>query len=89
MLTNNGDNEGLFRGAFMQSGAPVPVGDIANNQASYDNLVSKTGCASSSDTLQCLREVDFDVLKNAVDNSGSLTERTVSNPRTSDTSGRS
>ena len=23
MLANNGDNEGLFRGAFMQSGGPI------------------------------------------------------------------
>jgi carboxylesterase type B len=28
MLVNNGDQEGLFRGAIMQSGGPIPVGDI-------------------------------------------------------------
>jgi hypothetical protein len=28
MLTNDGITESLFRGAFMQSGAPLSVGDI-------------------------------------------------------------
>jgi carboxylesterase type B len=28
MLTNGGNTEGLFRAAFMQSGSPIPVGDI-------------------------------------------------------------
>jgi acetylcholinesterase len=26
MLANGGNNEGLFRGAIMQSGGPIPVG---------------------------------------------------------------
>ena len=30
MITNGGDTEGLFRGAFMQSGSPIPVGDITH-----------------------------------------------------------
>ena len=30
MLANGGDTEGLFRAAFMQSGAPTPVGDITH-----------------------------------------------------------
>jgi hypothetical protein len=28
MVANNGDNEGLFRGAFMESGSPIPVGPV-------------------------------------------------------------
>ena len=28
MLTNGGDNEGLFRAAFMSSGGPISSGDI-------------------------------------------------------------
>lgn len=27
MVANNGDNEGLFRAGFMESGSPIPVGD--------------------------------------------------------------
>ncbi|KAF7357370.1 Carboxylic ester hydrolase [Mycena sanguinolenta] len=32
MVANNGDNEGLFRAAFMESGSPIPVGPIENGQ---------------------------------------------------------
>jgi hypothetical protein len=32
MLTNGGNTGGLFRGAFMQSGAPIPIGDISDGQ---------------------------------------------------------
>ncbi|KAJ7207637.1 Carboxylesterase family-domain-containing protein, partial [Mycena pura] len=32
MLANDGDTEGLFRAAFMQSGSPVPVGPLENGQ---------------------------------------------------------
>ncbi|KAH9968418.1 Alpha/Beta hydrolase protein [Lactifluus volemus] len=51
MLVNNGNQEGLFRGAIMQSGGPVPVGDIEHGQPYYDALVKNAGCGSSSDTL--------------------------------------
>ncbi|KAJ4494661.1 carotenoid ester lipase precursor [Lentinula edodes] len=67
MVTNGGDTEGLFRAAFMQSGSPIPVGDITDGQAYYDTLVEATGCSESSDTLDCLRGVDYTVLKAAVD----------------------
>ena len=69
MLANGGNTEGLFRGAFMQSGSPIPVGDIENGQSDYDTLVAKTGCSSAKDTLQCLRNVPFATLKKAVDTS--------------------
>ncbi|KAH7928749.1 alpha/beta-hydrolase [Leucogyrophana mollusca] len=69
MLTNGGNTDGLFRAAFMQSGSPLPVGDITNGQPYYDDLVLRTGCTGSPDTLGCLRSVDYDVLKAAVDKS--------------------
>ena len=72
MLANGGDNEGLFRAGFMQSGSPIPVGDMTNGQKFYDALVSQTGCKSSSDTLKCLRQAPFATLKKAVDNSPSI-----------------
>ena len=107
MLTNDGNTEGLFRGAVMNSGSPIPVGDITNGQVSlrslgtptrmsskarthsgqagsrertygrthialsqiwYDQLVDATGCKNNKDTLQCLREVPYDDLKAAQDN---------------------
>ncbi|CAL1698302.1 unnamed protein product [Somion occarium] len=69
MVTNGGDTEGLFRGAFMQSGSPIPVSDITHGQQFYNALVSDTGCTGSSDTLQCLHEVPFNQLKATVNES--------------------
>ncbi|OJT12974.1 Lipase 4 [Trametes pubescens] len=67
MVANGGDAQGLFRGAFMQSGSPIPVGDITHGQPDYDALVAKTGCTGAADTLNCLRQVPFATLKTAVD----------------------
>ncbi|KAF9007674.1 carotenoid ester lipase precursor [Hymenopellis radicata] len=64
MLVNDGDTEGLFRGAFVHSGSPLPTGDLEHD---YDALVNGTGCAGSPDTLACLRTVPYDALKAAVD----------------------
>ncbi|KZV64181.1 carotenoid ester lipase precursor [Peniophora sp. CONT] len=72
MVANNGDNEGLFRAGFMQSGSPLPVGDIVHGQKYYDALVDATGCSGSSDTLQCLREVPYDKLNAAVNEAPSI-----------------
>ena len=69
MVTNGGDTEGLFSGAFMQSGSPTPVGPIEHGQADYDSLVAQTNCTGAADTLQCLREVPYATLKAAVDKS--------------------
>ncbi|KAH9001906.1 carotenoid ester lipase precursor [Lactarius hatsudake] len=69
MLTNGGNTEGLFRAAFMQSGTPPPIGDITHGQRYYDDLVVRTGCSGSSDTLACLRAAPYDELKAAMDSS--------------------
>ena len=78
MLVNGGDTEGLFRGAFMQSGSPIPVGNIVNGQAGYDELVTRTDCSAAKDTLHCLRHVPFDTLREAVDMSPGIFSRQVS-----------
>jgi len=72
MLSNGGNTEGLFRAAFMQSGSPIPVGDITNGQGSYDKLVQDADCSSASDTLDCLRKLPYDELKGAMDQSASI-----------------
>ena len=69
MVANGGDTEGLFHGAFMHSGSPIPVGDITNGQKYYDALVAETGCTDSADSLQCLRGVPYDKLMDAINNS--------------------
>ncbi|KAI0804500.1 carotenoid ester lipase precursor [Irpex lacteus] len=86
MLANGGDTEGLFRGAFMHSGSPIPFGDISHGQRTYDQLVAYAGCQNASDTLQCLREAPYDVLKAGMNASPSLFSRLAFNiswvPRT-------
>ncbi|KII91038.1 hypothetical protein PLICRDRAFT_554187 [Plicaturopsis crispa FD-325 SS-3] len=69
MLTNGGDTEGLFRAGFMESGAPIPVGDITHGQKYYDAIVDQTGCSGASDTLNCLRDVPYQDLLDAINNS--------------------
>ena len=66
MITNGGNTEGLFRAAFMESGSPIPVGDITHGQGDYDLLVNQTGCTGASDTLQCLREAPYNSLMDAI-----------------------
>ncbi|KAH8079812.1 carotenoid ester lipase precursor [Cristinia sonorae] len=68
MITSN-EHPPLFRAAFMESGAPVPVGDIEHAQPWYDDIVEHAGCAGARDTLQCLRETPFEKLKAAMDRS--------------------
>ncbi len=78
MIANGGDTEGLFRGAFMHSGSPIPFGDISHGQRTYDQLVAYAGCQNATDSLQCLREVPYDVLKAGMNASPSLFSRLVS-----------
>ncbi|KIM38329.1 hypothetical protein M413DRAFT_420453, partial [Hebeloma cylindrosporum] len=78
MVAFGGDSERLFRGAFMQSGGPLSLGNQSHGQASnfrnkyYDALVSDTGCSSAHDSLQCLRDLPFAALKAGVDKSPDL-----------------
>jgi acetylcholinesterase len=69
MVANGGNNEGLFHGAFMESGAVIPRGDISLGQPYYDQLVRETGCAGAEDTLECLRQAPFATLKDAMNKS--------------------
>ncbi len=78
MLVNDGDTEGLFHAAFMESGSAIPVGDITNGQKVYDTFVRNAGCQGSSDTLQCLRQAPFGSIKKAMDESASFLSTSVS-----------
>ncbi|KAI0351847.1 alpha/beta-hydrolase [Trametes cingulata] len=62
MLTNGGNNEGLFRGAIMHSGSPIPFGEIEELQPHYDAIVANTTCRGSDDSLDCLRKLSTDEL---------------------------
>ena len=66
MVANNGNNEGLFRGAFMQSGAPIPIGNFTHGQRYFDDIVFRTGCDGATEKLNCLRRVPFASLRDAI-----------------------
>ena len=72
IVSNGGNAEGLFRAAFMQSGSPIPVGDITAKQPLYDHLVRATDCSGSADTLQCLRTAPFEQLAAAINGTPNL-----------------
>ena len=63
MLYNGGNPGNLFRGAFMQSGSPIPVGPLEQGQVYYDYAVEQVNCSSASDTLDCLRSAPYEALQ--------------------------
>jgi triacylglycerol lipase len=71
MALFDGDNtykgKPLFRAAIMDSGSVVPADplDSVKGNTIYDQVVREAGCANAADTLQCLREVDFDTFQRA------------------------
>lgn len=67
LVTNQGDNEGLFRSAIMQSGSPQNAMDSSSCQWHYDRLVSDLGCSGADDTLDCLRDLPYEKLKQGVE----------------------
>ena len=71
MALYDGDNaykgKPLFRAGIMNSGSMVPADpvDCPKGQEIYDAVVKKAGCASSSDTLNCLRDLPYATFLNA------------------------
>jgi len=51
----------------MQSGGPIPVGDIEHGQQYYDTLVKNAACDNSPDTLERLRSISYERFKYAMD----------------------
>ncbi|OCH92510.1 alpha/beta-hydrolase [Obba rivulosa] len=66
MLTKSGDSEGLFNAAWMQRGFPIPLNTYADLQGTYDILVNLTSCKGSSDSLDCLRQLPYEELYEAM-----------------------
>jgi acetylcholinesterase len=60
----------------MQSGAPLLVGDVTNDQKYYDNLVLRASCVHAD---ECLYQAPFDVLKAAIATSPGIFDYQVSN----------
>ncbi|KAJ5768775.1 secreted lipase [Penicillium odoratum] len=65
-ITYNGSP--LFRGAIMDSGSVVPADPVdgVKGQAVYDAVVKDAGCSGATDTLECLRDLDYTTFLNAV-----------------------
>lgn len=79
MAMYDGDNTyndaPLFRSGIMNSGSIVPADpvDCPKGQAVYDQVVEVAGCSGASDTLGCLRALDYTDFLNAVNSFPSIT----------------
>ncbi|KAL2881481.1 hypothetical protein SGCOL_003047 [Colletotrichum sp. CLE4] len=62
----------LFRGAMALSGGPVMVESAERAQPFFDHMVERTGCASASDKIACLKVADFDDIMASVNEEGML-----------------
>ncbi|KAE8145133.1 Alpha/Beta hydrolase protein [Aspergillus avenaceus] len=58
-----GKDDGLFHAAAAESQSFANMLTVNQSQFAYNNLVIRTGCASSIDTLACLRDLDLDTLQ--------------------------
>lgn len=71
MAIYDGDNTyngaPLFRSAIMNSGSIVPANPVdgTKGQVVYDTVVNSAGCSGASDTLECLRGLDYTKFLNA------------------------
>jgi acetylcholinesterase len=58
----------LFRGAILQSGSPSSYPLVPSNvsrQNFYDTVAQLAGCGNSTDSFECLRQVNQSILLNA------------------------
>ncbi|GAD92661.1 triacylglycerol lipase [Paecilomyces variotii No. 5] len=58
-----GRDDGLFHAAVAESQSFAGMFDVEGSQFAYDNLVDRTGCTDSKDTLACLRKLDTNSLQ--------------------------
>lgn len=66
MVAYDGNLNGLFQGAVMESGSAALLQDITSTkqQENYDFLVAQTNCNTASDTLSCLRQAPYQAILN-------------------------
>jgi carboxylesterase type B len=67
----NGRDDGLFRGAIMQSGNPINYGTFKYNTNDFLNASSQLGCGNATDKLDCLRAINFTTLNNFINSTAS------------------
>ena len=67
LTANGGKNLNLFHGAIMESQSMPPIRNVDDQQFQYNDLVNRTGCNTSGDTLSCLRNLDYATLLSHLD----------------------
>lgn len=75
LIAYGGRDDGLFRGAISQSGAPSGLSRMSTPeswQPYYDGLVSSAGCANATDTLDCLRTIPVGTLSSLINTTAVL-----------------
>jgi hypothetical protein len=50
-----------------ESGSPMRLPNVLDQQVFFDDLVSGTNCTDAQDRFECLRQVPFSALQSAVD----------------------
>ncbi|KAK4890533.1 hypothetical protein LTR27_010814 [Elasticomyces elasticus] len=70
MMAYGGRDDGLFRGAILQSGGafPITAPNTTAFQSTFDSLVTNTTCSplansSAADKLKCIRSLSLEVFK--------------------------
>lgn len=66
VLAFDGRDDGLFRGAIMESGGPVALYEESSSDDLYNSLLEQTGCDTASSALSCLRELPYAALNAAI-----------------------
>lgn len=72
LIAYGGRDDGLFRGAIMESGGPTGGSRYltpAQWQPYYDRITNATNCSAAVDSLDCLRKVPTDVLSDVLNSS--------------------
>ena len=64
IMAYGGDTQGLFRNGIMASGSffGFGQGNLESAQQSYDNITNSTECYYVDDSLQCLKNLPFEVI---------------------------
>lgn len=66
LVLNNGDNEGLFRGAIMASGGIAKWKNYTHAQPTFNTLAERSGCGSAKNKIKCLRKAPYSKIYAAV-----------------------
>lgn len=67
-----GRDDGLFRGAIMQSGNPVSYRTLNYNTNAFQNASAQLGCGDAPSKLECLRTLDANVIDSWINSTAGL-----------------